>query len=120
PAFVKALSAAARRGVGVRLLVPGPNIDKNFVRQAGRAVSEQLLDVGVRIYEYQPTMLHAKTLTIDGAWSTVGSVNFDNRSFQLQDECSLCVHSSPFAALLDDHFERDIGRSVEIDPERWS
>ena len=119
PAFVEALSAAARRGVTVRLLVPGPNIDKDFVRQAGRAVYDPLLRVGVRIYEYQPTMLHAKTLTIDGAWSTVGSVNFDNRSFQLQDECSLCVHSSPFAATLDEHFERDLARSVEIDPERW-
>jgi cardiolipin synthase A/B len=120
PAFIEALSAAARRGVNVRLLVPGPNIDKDFVRQAGRAVYEQLLRVGVRIYEYQPTMLHAKTFTIDGVWSTVGSVNFDNRSFQLQDECSLCVHSSPFAALLDEHFECDVVRSVEIDPERWN
>ena len=120
PAFIEALSAAARRGVRVRLLVPGPNIDKNFVRQAGRAVYEQLLDAGARIFEYQPTMLHAKTLTIDGAWSTVGSVNFDNRSFQLQDECTLCVYSPPFAARLDEHFERDIDRSIAIDPERWN
>ena len=120
PAFIEALSAAARRGVSVRVLVPGPNIDKDIVRQAGRAVYQELLGAGARIYEYQPTMLHAKTLTIDGAWSTVGSVNFDNRSFQLQDECTLCVHSSPFAAQLDEHFERDIAASVEIDPERWN
>ena len=120
PAFIEALSAAAGRGVSVRLLVPGPNIDKEVVRRAGHAVYEHLLGADVRIFEYQPTMLHAKTLTIDGAWSTVGSVNFDNRSFQLQDECSLCVHSSPFAAMLDEHFECDIVRSVEIDPERWN
>jgi len=120
PAFVEALSAAAGRGVDVRLLVPGPNIDKDYVRQAGRAVYEQLLDAGVRIYEYQPTMLHAKTLTIDRAWSTVGSVNFDNRSFQLQEECTLCVHSSTFAAALDEHFERDLARSREIDLARWT
>jgi len=119
PAFVEALAAAAGRGVSVRLLVPGPNIDKDYVRQAGRAVYEELLEAGVLIYEYQPTMLHAKTLTIDGSWSTVGSVNFDNRSFQLQEECTLCVHSSDFAAALDAEFERDLARSAEIDLERW-
>ena len=120
PAFTEALSAAARRGVSVRLLVPGPNIDKEVVRQAGRAVYEQLLSAGARIYEYQPTMLHAKTLTIDGAWSTVGSVNFDNRSFQLQDECSLCVHSSPFATMLDERFERDLAHASEIARHQWA
>ena len=73
------------------MLVPGPNIDKEFVRLAGRRTYAELLDGGVRIFEYQPTMLHAKTLVVDGAWSSVGSVNFDNRSFQLNDEATLCV-----------------------------
>jgi cardiolipin synthase len=120
PAFVEALTDAAERGVDVRVLVPGPHIDKEFVRQAGRAVYEQLLDSGVQIYEYCPTMIHAKTLTIDGSWSSVGSVNFDNRSFQLQDEVTLCVCSSKFAAELDEQFERDLERSAEIDLERWN
>ncbi|MEA2148293.1 MAG: cardiolipin synthase [Solirubrobacteraceae bacterium] len=120
PAFVEALAEAAARGVDVRILVPGPHMDKTFVRQAGRAVYEQLLDAGVRIFEYCPTMIHAKTLTIDGTWSSVGSVNFDNRSFQLQDEVTLCVCSPAFAAELDEQFERDLGRSAQIDLDRWN
>lgn len=119
PAFVQALSDAAARGVDVRLLVPGPHIDKEVVRQAGRAVYAPLLHAGVRIFEYAPTMLHAKTLTIDGAWCSVGSVNFDNRSFQLQDEATLCVSSTAFAARLDEQFTRDLRRSEEIDLKQW-
>jgi len=119
PAFVEALCEAAGRGVDVRLLVPGENIDKPFVRKAGRGVYEALLECGVRIWEYCPTMLHAKTLTIDGCWGSVGSVNFDNRSFQLQDEATLCIASKDVTATLDDQFERDIALSEEIDLERW-
>jgi cardiolipin synthase len=120
PAFVEALTDAAERGVDVRVLVPGPHIDKEVVRQAGRAVYEKLLDAGVQIFEYCPTMIHAKTLTIDRVWSSVGSVNFDNRSFQLQDEVTLCVCSSEFAGRLDEQFERDLERSERIDLERWN
>ncbi len=120
PAFVEALTDAAERGVDVRILVPGPHIDKEFVRQAGRATYEQLLEGGVRLFEYCPTMIHAKTLTVDGSWSSVGSVNFDNRSFQLQDEVTLCVCSSEFADELDAQFERDLERSEEIDAGRWN
>ncbi|HTN24744.1 MAG TPA: phospholipase D-like domain-containing protein [Solirubrobacteraceae bacterium] len=120
PAFVEALTDAAQRGVDVRVLVPGPHIDKEVVRQAGRAVYEQLLEAGVQMFEYRPTMIHAKTLTIDGAWSSVGSVNFDNRSFQLQDEVTLCVCSEQFAACLDAQFARDLAQSAEIDLERWN
>jgi cardiolipin synthase len=120
PAFVEALADAARRGVDVRVLVPGPHIDKKVVRQAGRGAYGDLLDAGVLIFEYCPTMIHAKTLTIDGAWSSVGSVNFDNRSFQLQDEVTLCVSSSAFAAQLDEQFERDLQRSAQIAPGRWN
>jgi cardiolipin synthase len=120
PAFVEALTEAAARGVDVRVLVPGTYTDKALVRQAGHSVYEQLLDGGVRMYEYRPTMIHAKTLTIDGAWSSVGSVNFDNRSFQLQDEVTLCVSSRPFAALLDEQFACDLERCEEIDGQRWN
>jgi cardiolipin synthase len=120
PAFVEALTDAAARGVDVRILVPGPYIDKDFVRQAGRAVYEQLLRSHVRIFEFCPTMIHAKTLTIDGVWSSVGSVNFDNRSFQLQDEITLCVCSREFASRLDQQFEHDLERSSEIQLGRWN
>ena len=96
------------RGVAVRVIVPGPHIDKELVRQAGRRAYRQLLDCGVRLWEYEPTMLHAKTLCLDGAWSCVGSANFDNRSFQLNDEATLGVSSQAFAADLTAQFARDL------------
>jgi cardiolipin synthase A/B len=119
PAFTDALCSAAHRGVAVRILVPGPHIDKSLVRVAGRAAYDELLDAGVRLFEYQPTMLHAKTLCVDGAWSSVGTVNFDNRSFQLHDEVTLCVWDRRFAGELHEAFERDLERSEEIEPGRW-
>ncbi|MGZ5338255.1 MAG: phospholipase D-like domain-containing protein, partial [Thermoleophilaceae bacterium] len=100
PAFTDALVEAAERGVDMRILVPGSHIDKEFVRTAGRAAYDQLLEAGVRLFEYGPTMLHAKSLVIDGDWSCVGSINFDNRSFQLHDEIALCVQSERFAGEL--------------------
>lgn len=119
PAFAKAIGDAAERGVRVRVLVPGPNIDKQLVRVAGRAAYEGLLAAGVEICEYQPTMLHAKTMVVDGIWSSVGSVNFDNRSFQLNDEATLCVWDRDFAGRLGDAFEADIGRADAVDLDRW-
>jgi cardiolipin synthase len=119
PAFIDALCDAAERGVRVRVLVPGPHVDKPPVRVAGRVSYDQLLECGVQIFEYQPTMLHAKTMTVDGAWSSVGSVNFDNRSFQLHDEATLCVLSDAFADRLTDQFERDLEGSDRIEPGRW-
>jgi cardiolipin synthase A/B len=119
PAFIEALADAARRDVAVRVLVPGPHIDKEFVRLAGRDAYDALLEAGVRLWEYQPTMLHAKTLTIDGVWSSVGSVNFDNRSFQLHDEATLCIRSEDVAARLGRCFEADLERSDEMTAARW-
>ena len=119
PAFTEALCNAAERGVDVRILVPGPHIDKAFVRVAGRAAYSKLFDAGVRLYEYAPTMLHAKTMVVDGAWSSVGTMNFDNRSFQLHDEVTLCVWDPRFAGELHDAFEADLERSEPIDPQRW-
>jgi cardiolipin synthase A/B len=119
PAFIEALQDAAERGVRVRVLVPGGNIDKPPVWVAGRASYDALLRAGIELYEYRPTMLHAKTMTVDGAWSAVGSANFDNRSFQLNDEATLCVSSDEFASLLHEQFERDLEVSERIDPDRW-
>jgi cardiolipin synthase A/B len=119
PAFVQTLCDAAHRGVQVRVLVPGPHIDKEFVRIAGRGAYEALLDCGVEIFEYQPTMLHAKTLCVDGRWSSVGSVNFDNRSFQLHDEATLCVQSERFASELTEQFEADLDVCEAIRPGRF-
>jgi len=120
PAFVETLADAVKRGVRVRVLVPGPQADKPPVRVAGRATYAELLEAGVRIWEYQPTMLHSKTMTVDGAWASVGSVNFDNRSFQLQDEATMCVRGERFVAQLDEQFERDLRHAEEFDPERWN
>jgi cardiolipin synthase len=103
----------------VRVLVPGKNIDKQFVRLAGRASYDALLDAGVRLFEYGPTMLHAKTLCVDRAWASVGTVNFDNRSFALNDEVTLCVQSEAFAGKLHDAFEDDLAVSEEMRLERW-
>jgi len=120
PAFTEALVEAAERGVELRILVPGSHIDKAFVRTAGRAAYDELIAAGIEIYEYRPTMLHAKTLTVDRTWSSVGSVNFDNRSFQLHDEVTLCVQSERFAGLLHDAFERDLESSERIEPDAWA
>ena len=111
PAFTDALCSAAERGAKVRIVVPGPHIDKGFVRVAGRAAYERLTEAGVELYEYQPTMLHAKSMVVDGAWSSVGTVNFDNRSFQLHDEVTLCVWDERFAGRLLEAFEHDVERS---------
>ena len=119
PAFTEALQDAAERGVRVRVLVPGSNIDKPPVWIAGRASYDELVGSGVELYEYQPTMLHAKTMTVDGCWSAVGSANFDNRSFQLNDEATLCVSSEKFAGRLIEQFERDLEVSERISPDRW-
>jgi cardiolipin synthase len=119
PAFIEALREAAGRGVEVRIVVPGSHIDKSLVRTAGRAAYEELLDGGVRLFEYQPTMFHAKTMAVDGRWGTVGTVNFDNRSFQLHDEITLGVWGESFVGLLDERFEADIERSGEIVAGRW-
>jgi cardiolipin synthase A/B len=119
PAFTDALASAAERGVDVRILVPGPHIDKGFVRVAGRAAYERLLGAGARIYEYQPTMLHAKSMLVDRKWASVGTVNFDNRSFQLHDEVTLCVWDERFAAKLHAQFEQDLGHADEFELEKW-
>jgi cardiolipin synthase A/B len=119
PAFTSALVEAAERGVELRILVPGSHIDKKIARTAGRASYDELLEAGIEIYEYCPTMLHAKTLAIDGIWASVGSVNFDNRSFQLHDEVTLCVQSERFAGELHDAFEADLERSERIEPRHW-
>ena len=119
PRLHRGARGGAERGVHMRILVPGSHIDKQFVRTAGRAAYDQLIEAGIEIYEYCPTMLHAKTLTVDEIWSSVGSVNFDNRSFQLHDEVTLCVQSERFAGELHEVFERDLEDSERIEPDEW-
>ena len=109
----------------MRLLVPGPHADKAIVRYASRAHYPALLEAGVEVHEFQPTMLHVKAVLIDGRWSIVGSANFDNRSFELNDEIALLSDSTAFAARMHETFEADVARSRQLDPatrsvrERW-
>ena len=109
---------AAERGVHMRILVPARTSTSSSSSAAGRAAYDELIDAGIEIYEYCPTMLHAKTLTVDEMWSSVGSVNFDNRSFQLH-EVTLCVQSERFAGQLHEVFERDLEASERIEPDGW-
>jgi cardiolipin synthase len=94
---VEALCAAARRGVRVRIVVPGRHTDARIGRWAAQGLYGELLRAGIKIYEYQPTMMHCKVLVIDGVWSSVGSSNFDDRSFRLNDEANLNVFSEELA-----------------------
>ena len=117
--FVDLLAAAAQRGVDVRILTAGSRTDVNIVRLAGRASYETLLRAGVRVYEWQPTTLHAKTFVVDGEWSTVGSMNFDNRSMALNDEATLMVLDRPMGDEMNRAFLDDLGHSQEIRMEEF-
>ncbi|HUF66445.1 MAG TPA: phospholipase D-like domain-containing protein [Gemmatimonadaceae bacterium] len=108
------LATQARRGVDVRLLVGGPRTDVRMARLAGRARYEPLLDAGVRIYEWQPSTLHAKTLVVDGLWSAVGTMTFDNRSLALNEEVMLMVLDDEFGMRMNALFLNDLHDAEEI------
>jgi cardiolipin synthase A/B len=112
--FIDLLTVAAQRGVDVRILTAGPRTDVNVVRLAGRAWYETLLGSGVRVYEWQPTTLHAKTFVVDGEWFTVGSMNFDNRSMALNEEATLMVLDETLGAEMDRIFLDDLRHAQEI------
>jgi cardiolipin synthase len=116
----KTILAALERGVKVRILVPGEYIDSQVTRRASRADWGQLLLAGARIYEFQPAMFHCKALIVDAQLVSVGSTNFDNRSFRLNDEANLNVYDAAFAAHVERVFEADLARSREITFEAWA
>jgi cardiolipin synthase A/B len=109
----------ARAGVDVRVLVPGNHTDALPVQAAGRSYYEELLAAGVRIFEYQPAMMHAKTAVIDGAWSIVGSANLDERSMELNEENVLGIGDPDFARAIEEGMTEDLKRSREIHLEEW-
>ena len=117
--LVDALMAARRRGVRVRLLMPGPHIDSLTVKIASKADWGTLLDAGAEIYVYQPTMLHTKLLVIDAHFVSVGSTNFDIRSIRLNDEASLNVYSNDFASQMTAAFEADLIAAESYSLARW-
>jgi cardiolipin synthase len=115
-----ALVDALKRGVRLRILLPGAHTDSSIVRQASRAKWGRILEAGGEIYEYQPTMVHCKVLVVDGLWTSVGSTNFDNRSFRLNDEANLNVLDGEFARRQLADFEADLKSSRRVTAAQWS
>jgi cardiolipin synthase len=118
PQLREALSNAARRGVDVQIVLPGKT-DSWIVFHAGRSHYAELLNAGIRLYERPDTVLHSKTVSIDGVWATIGSTNLDWRSFLHNDELNAVVLDADFARQMDAMFVRDRSASVPVDVERW-
>ncbi|HEX6571917.1 MAG TPA: phospholipase D-like domain-containing protein [Steroidobacteraceae bacterium] len=116
----RALLAALERGVRVRIIVPGEYIDSQVTRRASRADWGELLRAGAKIHEFQPAMFHCKALIVDSQLVSVGSTNFDNRSFRLNDEANLNVYDPQFAAEIERVFEEDLARSRLVTYVDWA
>lgn len=117
--FVDLLCATARRGVRVEILLPGPHTDQRACQLAGQQHYRRLLEAGVRIRQYQPTMMHAKIITVDSVASLIGSTNFNRRSMDHDEEVMLAVLDETFTAALDQDYEADLEHSVDIELARW-
>ncbi|MEV5808133.1 phospholipase D-like domain-containing protein [Streptomyces parvulus] len=117
--FIELLCAAARRGVEVEIMLPGPHTDKRVCQLAGQHYYDDLLACGVKIYEYQPTMMHAKVITVDRTAALVGSTNFNRRSLDHDEEVMLAVLDAGFTATLDEHFEADKKAAEPIRKRAW-
>jgi cardiolipin synthase len=103
----------------VEVLLPGRTIDSRTVRLAARQRLGRLLKGGVKVYEYEPTMYHCKCMMIDGLWTSVGSANFDNRSFRINDEANLNVIDEAFTRREEEVFARDLARAEEFTLADW-
>ena len=119
PLVTKALVAARKRGVKIRVIVPGKNNDVEAVKHASRALWGDLLREGVEIYRFGPTMYHCKAIIADRSVVTVGSANFDSRSFQLNDEMNLNIYEKGFAEQMTDVFEKDLISASQYKLEDW-
>jgi len=113
------IDAVAKRGVEVKIIVPGKHSDHLLTRRSSRRLYGDLLKHGAQIYEYQPSMIHTKSLVVDGVWSVVGSTNFDSRSFGLNDEMNLAARDEGLAERLEQDFQRDLGESRRITYKLW-
>lgn len=113
------LVRAKQRGVDVRIVVPGKHADHALTRSSGRGEYGDLLKANALIYEYEPSMIHAKIMIVDGIWSVVGSTNFDNRSFGINDEVNLAIFDPAIAAKLNSDFEQDAAQSRQITFSDW-
>jgi cardiolipin synthase A/B len=118
-ALRRALTRAARRGVKVRVIVPGKYSDQRLVRLASRRMYRELLRGGVRLYEYRPSMTHVKALMVDDAWAVIGTTNVDNRSFEHNDEINVAFREAAVTSRLRRDFEADLAACDEITLEEW-
>lgn len=118
--FLDLLVAAAERGVEIQILVPGPNIDKRVSLVAARSAYARLSACGIEVLEFQPTMLHAKIITVDGESAVLGSANMNGRSMERDDELSLVIHDRDLTAELDRHFDADLTRAERVAEDRWT
>jgi cardiolipin synthase len=116
--MIQVLTEASRRGVRVVVLLPGA-IDNNIVRQASRSQFGPLLEAGIEIFEYRAGLLHAKTMTVDGIWATIGSTNLDTRSFALNEELNAVLYDKDVAGQLEKIFADDLTYSRKVDHTRW-
>lgn len=113
------VKAVSERGVKLSIITPGQHSDHLLTRTSSRRLYGDLLKAGAKIYEYQPTMIHAKTMVVDGAWAVVGSTNFDNRSFGLNDEVNLAAFDTALASRVAEDFARDCAESREVTYKEW-
>ncbi len=121
PQAREALFRAIKRGVKVRVMIPDEHAsDAPLVQHASHHHYGTLLKRGVRIFDYQHTLLHQKVITVDHCWSAIGSTNFDDRSFEINDEISLVVFDEALAREFEETFERDLNHAVERKFEEWS
>jgi cardiolipin synthase A/B len=113
------VDAVQKRGVEVKIIVPGKHSDHLLTRRSSRRIYGDLLKHGAQIYEYQPSMIHTKSLVVDGVWSVVGSTNFDSRSFGLNDEMNLAARDEKLADRLERDFQRDLADSRRVTYKKW-
>lgn len=118
--LVKELCNAVERGLQVRILVPGRKSDHVLTRSTSRGGYGPLLRAGAEVYEYEPSMIHAKVMVVDGLWAVVGSTNFDNRSFGINDEVNLAVRDAAFAERLEADMARDLEASRRVSLAEWN
>jgi cardiolipin synthase A/B len=114
------LARAARRGVDVRVITPGKQSDHTLTRSSSRRLYGEMLQAGVKIYEYKPAMIHVKSLLVDDTWSVLGSTNIDNRSFELNDEVNLAAFDGEMTGRLTQDFLNDLQNSDEVTYQSWS
>ena len=118
-ALRKALVVMAQRGVAVSVIVPGARTDQKWVRLASRRMWGELLQAGVRIFEFRAAMMHAKVLLVDDLWAVLGTTNIDNRSFEHNDEDNIAMRDAAVAGRLLADYERDLAASTEITLAGW-